>query len=392
MNLQELLQQARPRLMRIAQKQSLSPDDIEDIVQETMIEAWKHLSQLHKPESFDSWLNGICYNVCLRWNRFYAIKQQRTKPLNTVSLFENDAEEKVKDFPDPQLFDPMENLIQQDLATLLDQALAYLSPITREALELFYIDDLSQEEIAARSGITVGALKVRLHRARHQLWQIFHTEMRTQAQQFGLILDAEGNREWRKTSIWCFLCGRYRAEGRFETTPEGKSVFRLRCPVCETHGIRLVDSGGVISLEGLHSFRPLYKRMIQEIPAFFKLAIESGDRPCPACHGKAEFRGIESRSSRSPDIPPLLYVLLQCTHCTSFTPTTAVASLYMDHLIVQHFFKEHPQAYIAQNHFTIYSGQQAISLAFADRLSSAEIILFVHPQTLKIVGNSLGKQ
>ena len=41
----------------------------DDCVQETLIEAWRHLDQLRAPERFDAWLNGICRNICLRWQR-----------------------------------------------------------------------------------------------------------------------------------------------------------------------------------------------------------------------------------------------------------------------------------------------------------------------------------
>lgn len=76
-NLQELLVNAQPRLLTYARKYSLSQDSVDDIVQETMLEAWRHIEQLHSPERFDSWLTGICHNVCMRWNHVYHLQNRR---------------------------------------------------------------------------------------------------------------------------------------------------------------------------------------------------------------------------------------------------------------------------------------------------------------------------
>jgi DNA-directed RNA polymerase specialized sigma24 family protein len=76
-SLQEQLVNAQPRLLRYVQKHSLLPDSVEDIVQETLVEAWRHLEQLRAADRFDSWLTGICHNVCMRWNHAYHIQNRR---------------------------------------------------------------------------------------------------------------------------------------------------------------------------------------------------------------------------------------------------------------------------------------------------------------------------
>ena len=67
------LDSARPRLMRLASLHGIAPDAAEDVVQETLIEAWRHLNQMHTPARFDAWLTGICRNVCLRWIRSHTL-------------------------------------------------------------------------------------------------------------------------------------------------------------------------------------------------------------------------------------------------------------------------------------------------------------------------------
>src|SRR5712692_8655167 len=60
------LMTARPRLHRLAQLRGVSPDAIEDVVQETLLEAWKHQDRLHTPEGVHAWLDEICRNICRR--------------------------------------------------------------------------------------------------------------------------------------------------------------------------------------------------------------------------------------------------------------------------------------------------------------------------------------
>nr|BBH89046.1 hypothetical protein KTC_37970 [Thermosporothrix sp. COM3] len=44
-------------------------EQAEDVVQETLIAAWKGLHQLRDPERFEAWLSGICRNLCLQYVR-----------------------------------------------------------------------------------------------------------------------------------------------------------------------------------------------------------------------------------------------------------------------------------------------------------------------------------
>ncbi|MFO0815058.1 MAG: sigma-70 family RNA polymerase sigma factor [Gemmatales bacterium] len=58
-----------------------------------------------------------------------------------------------------------------ELFTALDEELERLPAIYREALVLFYFEELSRKEIATQLGLGVGTIKIRLERARHQLAQ-----------------------------------------------------------------------------------------------------------------------------------------------------------------------------------------------------------------------------
>src|SRR5579864_132750 len=86
-----LLQAVRPRLLRLAQLRGVAPDSIDDVVQETLLEAWKHLDRLQSLEGFHAWVDEICRNVCRRYARKMQTDLLRYVPLlNPYHLDDDD--------------------------------------------------------------------------------------------------------------------------------------------------------------------------------------------------------------------------------------------------------------------------------------------------------------
>jgi RNA polymerase sigma-70 factor (ECF subfamily) len=268
----------------------MSPDMADDVVQETMMEAWRHIENLRDPQRFHAWLDGICRNVCRRYHtpdgalhRLFSLSNlaydNETKNASDASLA----------LPDPFAIDPAEELSQRDLATLLDHAMEYLSPDARKLLAMCYLAEIPQREAALQLGLTIGALELRLHRARKQLRQVLNGALHADAESFGLALDPVQVQGWRETRQWCWLCGKHRMIGLFETLPNGRVALRLRCPACfNRYGFDVINSGGLLSMEGLSSFRPAIKRLYQKIRERFWIprqrapAFNVTDLPCSA--------------------------------------------------------------------------------------------------------------
>ena len=64
---------------------------------------------------------------------------------------------------------PLRRLLDDELSAKVQEAVAALPPLQREALVLFEYEGLPLSEIASISGTDVGAVKSRLHRARQRL-------------------------------------------------------------------------------------------------------------------------------------------------------------------------------------------------------------------------------
>ena len=128
-----------------------SPDVAEDILQLSFIKAYQHLSEVRG--RFDAWMFRIVANGCKDW-----LKNIRRSHLS----YEED------DQPS-QYATPEEELDRTELRMDLDQALATLPGSLREAFVMKHVEGRSYEEMADLLGTTVGALKMRVHRAREAL-------------------------------------------------------------------------------------------------------------------------------------------------------------------------------------------------------------------------------
>jgi len=126
-----------------------------DVVQESFINAARHLPTLRDDEKFGSWLFGTAHQKCLqRWRK----GRPEEVPI--------DAED--NDYADTG-DDPAEWLIRQEQEAAFMNKLEQLAPAHRSALLLHFIEDFSLEEIAAITQTRIGTVKSRLHYAKKTL-------------------------------------------------------------------------------------------------------------------------------------------------------------------------------------------------------------------------------
>lgn len=134
----------------------------EDLAQEALLQAYLCLDALRSGALFRSWLYGVTLNVC----RGY-LRSRRYDCFSLESLAGGRHVEGLS-LADPAP-GPEERAEQRELHRLVLGAVERLSPEDRAATLLFYCDHLSLREAAGAMGVSVGAVKVRLHRARRRL-------------------------------------------------------------------------------------------------------------------------------------------------------------------------------------------------------------------------------
>jgi RNA polymerase sigma-70 factor, ECF subfamily len=135
-----------------------------DIVQETMLNAVKHIATLQSESKFGSWLFGIAHQKCIQhWRKTNredaALKQFEADPL---------------DLPD----DATDILIRDEDRAHFFKILNQLPDAQRSALVLHFLEDFSLEEIATITGTSVGTVKSRLHYGKKALKQLLQESTR----------------------------------------------------------------------------------------------------------------------------------------------------------------------------------------------------------------------
>lgn len=136
----------------------------EDVVQEAFTKIYLHAGKFKKQEgaSFSSWGYRILINTALT---HYA-KAKRLRG-HTAEL----DEEIWALVPDKQL----RQFEKKELADLVASVLTRMPRPFARALSAFFIDGKSQEEIAKEEGLSVGAIKTRVHRAKKEFRKIYQS-------------------------------------------------------------------------------------------------------------------------------------------------------------------------------------------------------------------------
>jgi RNA polymerase sigma factor (sigma-70 family) len=353
----QLLDNARPRLVRLCASLSNNPGAAEDLAQETLIEAWRIRYKLTEPAGIDHWLAAIARNVCSRWFR-----QQSREPVSSP-LFA----------PDSQLHSLAESydfeieLERSELATLLDRAMVLLPPATRQALIGHYIDELPHAALATHFGISEGAVALRLHRGKLALRRAFANELRAEASAFGLHLFAEEQATWQETRIWCPQCGAHRLKGSFEPM---RGLFHVRCPSCSHEPALPIcrhDNSPVV-FQGVKGFKAAYSRAMAWGHAYYGAALasqQSGMAHCWKCNRLMPLHltiptnnatvAVSQRGTRG--------VYVYCTACNAQSYTSA-RGLALHLPEGRRFWKNHPRIRMLPEQEIEVGGQLASVIGF----------------------------
>jgi len=139
-----------------------------ELAQEAILQAYLSLGHLRDASRFKSWLYGITLNIC----RSY-LHDQKMDMLSLETVMGGVRRDTFTNFNDT--VDPQTIAEAHDLHRLVLDAIDELSSRDKEATLLFYYEQLTLQEIAALSGVSVGAIKGRLHRARKQLQERLST-------------------------------------------------------------------------------------------------------------------------------------------------------------------------------------------------------------------------
>ena len=153
-------------LYHAARRLADSPDDAEDLVQETCLRAYRTFENFTPGTNCRAWLFTILYSVYINDYR----RRQRRGP--TLSL--EDLEARFQHYVEEPDGEPAAALPAEKLGPEVDAVLRQLSPEFRAPVVLVDVEGLSYDEAAAALGCPVGTVRSRLFRARRLLFGALH--------------------------------------------------------------------------------------------------------------------------------------------------------------------------------------------------------------------------
>jgi RNA polymerase sigma-70 factor, ECF subfamily len=156
--LERLLARHQAAVYRFGAKMCRDEEDAKDILQETMIAAVRSIPEFRGTSAISTWLYAIARSFCIKKRRTSKFAPERIESLDAQS-------EQVAQVADARRT-PEEDAAGRQLQSALEAAIAELEPMYREVLVLRDVEGLPAAEVAEITGVSVEAVKSRLHRAR----------------------------------------------------------------------------------------------------------------------------------------------------------------------------------------------------------------------------------
>lgn len=150
---EELYQHFKPRLIRFVVNMTRRPDLVEEVINDTMLAAWKGIPNFRGDSKLSTWIFSIAYrHACRAANRF----DLPPEPVDTAE--EVDPTGRADG-----------NLESERRRRALQEVIAALSPDQRSVVELTYYHELSYQEIAQIMNCPVDTVKTRMFHARKKM-------------------------------------------------------------------------------------------------------------------------------------------------------------------------------------------------------------------------------
>lgn len=127
-------------------------EEAEEVAQDAFIKAFQNLSKFNREAKFSTWLYRIIFNTAISYQRKQRPERENIEIIKYYAAAENE-----------------DNPEQQDRKIFIKKALDRMTAADKTVITLFYLQELTLEEIADVTGMKTNAVKVKLHRARKKL-------------------------------------------------------------------------------------------------------------------------------------------------------------------------------------------------------------------------------
>jgi RNA polymerase sigma-70 factor, ECF subfamily len=152
-----------PRVYNVARRMLCSDVDAEDVTQDVLLQVVRKLPTFRGESAFPTWLHRVTVNAALSHRRKRAVREERRvdDPFDAF-LDDGTAQDPARSWtlgPDAQV-------LARERRRQIERAIASLPDVYRSVFLLADVESLSNAQVAEAMGLSLAAVKSRLHRAR----------------------------------------------------------------------------------------------------------------------------------------------------------------------------------------------------------------------------------
>jgi len=151
---EHLVLRYRPAVVRLA-RTIVGADNAEDVVQDSLLLAFKALPTIEEPRKFPAWLSAITRNRALRFSKSETAHSNKRVPLDEVLL------EKIEALTKP--------VAEKERDEAMIEAMDNLPADYAMPLKLHFFDEMPLKRIAAFMGLPLSTVKWRIHHGKKLL-------------------------------------------------------------------------------------------------------------------------------------------------------------------------------------------------------------------------------
>jgi RNA polymerase sigma-70 factor (ECF subfamily) len=159
----QLVELYKGKIHRLAYRMLNNPHDSEDVVQETFMRVYMNLNRYDENQKFSTWIYRIGKNLCVDLLRkkksVYSLDAEIAgeDELNHYGILSSDDNS------------PETAMIETELQEQLTQVIDKMSDKYKAITTLYYVHDLSLQEISTKLNMPITTVKTRLYRGREYL-------------------------------------------------------------------------------------------------------------------------------------------------------------------------------------------------------------------------------